>query len=129
MEPRARLEELKFPDIKAWWDHVTEIPEDNKIRVFRRGTSSGLKGIKPTGGHVAPSSEEGARLLWKKAQKKEKKKKISETINKIIPQRSPNSTIFEWSPWKVLSLEISFHHWNIILKIKNNAIKKRDGEK
>jgi hypothetical protein len=34
----------------------------------------------------------GDKLLWKKAQKNLTKKKISETINKIIPQRNPKIT-------------------------------------
>jgi len=42
----------------------------------------------PSGGQVKPNSIEGARLLWKKAQKKEKKNITSETINRIIPSRS-----------------------------------------
>jgi hypothetical protein len=46
----------------------------------------------PAGGHIAPNSVVGERLLWKKAQKKEIKKKISETINKIIPHRKPRVT-------------------------------------
>jgi hypothetical protein len=34
----------------------------------------------------------GDKLLWKNAQKKDKKKKISETIKRIIPHRRPNVT-------------------------------------
>lgn len=41
------------------------------------------------GGQVAPISILGERLLWKNAQKKEIKKKISEIMNKIIPHRNP----------------------------------------
>lgn len=44
------------------------------------------------------SSILGASLEWKKAQKKDKKKKISETIKSPIPQRKPSSTIEECSP-------------------------------
>jgi len=46
----------------------------------------------PIGGQQEPNSIAGARLLWKKAQKKEKKNIISETINKIIPIRRPRPT-------------------------------------
>jgi hypothetical protein len=35
----------------------------------------------------------GDKLLWKKAQKNEKKNKISDVINKIMPHRSPLATI------------------------------------
>jgi hypothetical protein len=61
--------------------------------VFNKGTPNGLKAKIPAGGHSFPSSIFTARLLWKKAQKKLKKKNTSEIINKIIPQRNPNSTI------------------------------------
>lgn len=73
------------PAISAWWAHVTVDPEDNKTIVFRRGTSRGLKGNSPIGGHVAPSSLEGARLLWKNAQKNDEKNKTSDKINNSIP--------------------------------------------
>jgi hypothetical protein len=46
----------------------------------------------PVGGQIAPSSTAGDKLLWKKAQKKETKKKISDTMNRIIPHRKPNVT-------------------------------------
>jgi hypothetical protein len=78
----------------ALWHHVTLIPEDNKIIVFNIGTSIGLKTWIPFGGHWDPSSTLGANLAWKKAQKKDKKKKTSDVINRIIPQRNPISTIF-----------------------------------
>jgi len=41
--------------------------------VLRRGICIGLNTSIPRGGHVRPNSIEGARLLWKKAQKKGKK--------------------------------------------------------
>ena len=73
-------------------------PEASKIIVLRRGTWKGLKGVTPAGGHCNPISIEGARLLWKKAQKNEKKNKISEVINKIIPHRNPFDTMWVCSP-------------------------------
>ena len=78
--------------IKAWWAHVIEAPDDNKIIVLRSGIWIGLKGITPKGGHLIPISTEGANLEWKKAQKKDKKKNTSEVINKIIPHRIPSAT-------------------------------------
>jgi hypothetical protein len=63
--------------------------------VFKSGTWKGLKGANPEGGQTLPKSTVGERLLWKKAQKKDKKKKTSDTINRIIPHRSPSSTILE----------------------------------
>ena len=44
------------------------------------------------GGHVHPSLGVGARLLWKNAQKNEKKNATSDVINKIIPIRRPATT-------------------------------------
>jgi hypothetical protein len=61
--------------------------------VFNSGTLKGLKAKIPFGGQIFPNSTLAASLLWKKAQKNLKKKKISEIINKIIPHRSPNSTM------------------------------------
>jgi len=84
------------------------------MAVFKRGTWKGLKIRIPIGGQVLPSSIEGDRLLWKKAQKNLIKKKISETINKIIPQRNPMVTKAVCNPWKVPSREMSRHHWYIV---------------
>jgi hypothetical protein len=80
--------------------------------VFNSGTPKGLKASTPKGGHWLPSSTFTASLLWKKAQKNLKKKKISETINKIIPQRKPNSTIEVCCPINLASRITSRHHWN-----------------
>lgn len=114
-----------------WWLLVTVIPEEIKIIVLIKGTSKGFNGIIPAGGHWWPTSKAGARLLWKKAQKKETKKNTSEMINKIIPQRNPSSTIFVCKPWKADSLATSFHHWNIIkiIKIRAVIIKKGSAKK
>lgn len=75
--------------IKLWWAQVTVTPEVNKIIVFNKGIWKGLNGIIFFGGQIIPNSIVGAKLLWKKAQKNEIKKKISEIINKIIPHRNP----------------------------------------
>ena len=80
---------VKLFSIRAWWDHVTLIPEESKINVFNRGTWVALNGIIPDGGHNNPISIVGLNLLWKNAQKNEKKNKTSEVINKIIPHRKP----------------------------------------
>jgi hypothetical protein len=45
------------------------------------------------GGHCSPNSMVGESLLWKKAQKKEKKKSTSDVINRIMPHRIPLVTI------------------------------------
>ena len=60
-------------------------PDERRTAVFRSGTRNGFNGVIPVGGHVTPISTDGASLLWKKAQKKAKKKQTSDVINKIIP--------------------------------------------
>lgn len=52
----------------------------------------------PAGGQHVPSSTVGESLLWKKAQKNEKKNSTSDVINKIIPHRRPLTTLDVWSP-------------------------------
>jgi len=67
-------------------------PDARSTAVFRRGTANGLRGWMPVGGQEHPSSGVGARLLWKKAQKKARKNITSDTINRIIPHRRPEMT-------------------------------------
>lgn len=93
-----------------WWAHVTLTPEANKIIVFNNGIWNGLNGKIPQGGHNDPNSIVGLNLEWKKAQKKEIKKKTSLTINKIIPTINPLKTVLECKPWKVPSRITSRHH-------------------
>jgi len=79
--------------IRLWCAQVTDTPEERRIMVFKRGTSKGLNGWMLAGGHQIPSSRVGDKLLWKKAQKNEKKNRTSEVINKIIPHFSPVMTL------------------------------------
>jgi len=79
----------------------------------------------PRGGHIKPNSKLGESLLWKKVQKNEKKNRISEVINKIIPQRRPFITRLVWFPKKEPSREISRHHC-VQHKIKQKLVKKRN---
>ena len=74
-----------FDRISSWCAHVIEIPDEIRIRVFRRGTFIGLKGTMVWGGHICPSSTVGEILLWKNAQKNAEKNKTSDVMNKIIP--------------------------------------------
>lgn len=64
-----------------------------------------------------PSSMVGASLLWKKAQKKAKKKHTSEIINRTIPIRNPRDVFLVWNPWKVLSRVTSRHHCTMVMTI------------
>lgn len=82
-----------------WWDHVIVAPDERSTAVFSRGTSIGLSGVIPVGGHSAPSSGVGTRLTWYNAQKKPRKKKTSDVMNRIIPYRMFFWTPFVWCPW------------------------------
>ena len=72
---------------------MTVTPDDRRMMVFKRGTWNGLNGVTPVGGHCKPISMVGAKLLWKKAQKNEKKNRTSDVINRIIPHFNPFNTI------------------------------------
>lgn len=74
-------------------------PDERSTAVFSRGTSIGLSGVIPVGGHSAPSSGVGTRLTWYNAQKKPRKKKTSDVMNRIIPYRMFFWTPFVWCPW------------------------------
>lgn len=104
---------------------MTEIPDVIKIIVFSRGILKGLKFSIFEGGQIKPNSRVGDRLAWKNLQKKEKKKKISEIINKIIPHFNPNTTLNVWNPKKVLSRVISRHQVYIIKALINTPKIKR----
>lgn len=95
--------------IKEWWNHVTEIPDLNRIIVFRIGIWKGLSVLIPDGGHIRPLSNKGFILLWKKVQKNALKKSTSEKINRIIPSLSPFWTYELCAPWNVLSRLTSRH--------------------
>lgn len=82
---RAWIACFRLASVMLWWAQVTVMPEAKRMAVLSRGTSSGLRGLIPVGGHWPPSSGVGARLEWKKAQKKPRKKKTSDVINRIIP--------------------------------------------
>lgn len=95
-------------------------PEEIRIMVLRSGILNGLKGEIPIGGHNCPISILGDRDEWKYAQKKDRKKNTSEVMNKIIPSRIPEYTIFECDPEKVASRITSRHH--IIMQIRVHGI-------
>jgi hypothetical protein len=98
------------------------------MAVFSRGIWNGLNTTIEVGGHWAPTSIVVFNLLWKKAQKNEKKNKISETINKIIPHRIPCVTFMVCKPWKEASRETSRHHWTEVIKTADNPSKNKLGE-
>lgn len=83
----------QLPDIIAMCAQVIVAPEDKRMQVFSSGTSKGLIASIPTGGQTLPTSMLGLRDAWKNAQKKARKKKTSEQIKRIMPQRIPLSTL------------------------------------
>lgn len=83
---------------RPWCAQVTVTPEANRMAVFNSGTCIGLNGSIPVGGHVDPNSMVGDSLEWKNAQKNDTKNNTSDTMNRIIPHRSPFVTIFVCNP-------------------------------
>ena len=65
---------VRAPPIRLKWVQVTVIPEEIRIKVFKRGTLNGSKGLTPLGGHMIPSSTAGLRAGVKEGSKKKKKK-------------------------------------------------------
>jgi hypothetical protein len=57
--------------------------------VLSKGSSKGLTGSIPKGGHWAPNSTVGVKALWKNAQNIAKKNKASDAMNKITPKFKP----------------------------------------
>lgn len=98
---------------------MTETPEEISNKVFSKGIFIGLKGMIILGGHAWPNSIEGEILLWKKAQKKEKKNRTSDKINKSMPNCKPTVTWILWLPCLEVSEKTSRHHRNETNKIKN----------
>lgn len=58
-----RIASSLWPLIIAWCAHVTVAPELNNTAVFNNGTEKGFNGSIPFGGHTAPISIAGAKLL------------------------------------------------------------------
>jgi len=85
VRPRAWMASVRFFSMILWWAQVIVTPEERSTAVLRSGTRNGFSGFIPVGGQVTPISTLGASLLWKKAQKKAKKKQTSEVMNRIIP--------------------------------------------
>ena len=93
-----------------WWAHVTVTPDASRTAVFNRGTLNGFRGQTPEGGQLMPNSIVGARLLWKKAQKKALKNITSEVMKRIIPHSNPRWTFSVCAPEKEASRVTSRHH-------------------
>lgn len=109
----------------AWWDHVIVAPELNKRKVFVRGIVYVFIVITAFGGQILPMLYTGAKLEWKKDQKKAKKNIISDIINRTMPSFRPFWTAVECVCSNVLSLITSRHHVNITQIISPNPVSSR----
>ena len=100
------------------WTKVTVTPDNNKIKVFKKGTSQGSKinSLIPTGGQLKFKAIVGVILDQKKAQKKAKKNITSEKINKSILIIKLVWTCLVWKPSKVASRIMSLNQENIVNK-------------
>jgi len=92
-------------------------PDDNKTIVLRNGIPIGLNVLIPFIGHNSPIWISGDSLEWKNAQKNDRKKKISDTMKRIIPISKPFMTSFVWSPFNQPSRVTSRHQHILISKI------------
>ena len=93
--------------------------------MLSRGTAKGSITWIPTGGQTPPIATSGANEQLKKAQKKAKKKQISDTMNSNIPYFNPLCTTNVWCPWYVASLAISLHQIAATVAIKINEKRAR----
>ncbi len=115
---RPWIDPFWSPATILWCAHVTVTPEERRNPVFSRGTANGSRACTPTGGQTHPRFGEIDQDLWKKAHKKDRKKKISDTINSTIPIRCALTTADVWYPMNVLSRITSFHHLIIVRTIR-----------
>lgn len=111
---------LRLPLIKAWWEYVTNAPEDNNNKVFNRGIAKGFKASIPWGGQLDPMATSGLRLAWKNPQNTEKNAMISLMINKVKPKIKPAWTCLVWFPKKVPSRITSLNHKTIAKAVNKN---------
>jgi len=109
VRPKEKKQVLVTPDFREEWDQVTVAPDERRTTVFSKGTWKADKDCRPRGGQHEPNSTLGESEQCRYAQKKPKKKKISETIKRPIPSRNPNCTRLVWNP-KWVDSRIIFDH-------------------
>jgi len=93
----------------AWCAQVTVAPELRRKNVLVKGIPEVWIVWTASGGHTPPKLKTGDKLEWKNAQKNAKKNIISDTMNKIIPNRKPLWTGAVCCSSNVASLTISRH--------------------
>jgi len=90
------IESLKDPKLIALCTQVTLKPDIIKTKVLNNGNSKTGITLRPTGGHIVPTSIDGHNAEWKNAQKKPKNNIISDVIKNKKPNFNPCLTIFVW---------------------------------
>jgi hypothetical protein len=60
--PKAIIACWRFPAKKALWAQVILTPDDNKIKVFKNGSSKGFNTSIPFGGQTQPMETAGDKL-------------------------------------------------------------------
>jgi len=109
--------------IIAWCAQVTVAPELKRKNVLVKGIPEVWIVWIASGGHTPPKLYTGDKLEWKKAQKNAKKNIISDTINKIIPNRKPRWTGTVCCSSNVASLTMSRHQVYITYNNTKKPIK------
>lgn len=122
---RAVIVSRRYPPIRAECAQVREAPDVSRIVVFSRGISQGSLASRPFGGHTAPIEGVGFRLRWKYPQKKAKNSLLSETMNRILPIRSPSLTQSVCCPSKVPSRTTSRHQNEMLISREINPSRAR----
>lgn len=103
---------------------VTVKPELNNIRVLSKGNSNAGIVTMPKGGHVQKIQIDGARLEWKKAQKKEAKNITSELINNTKANNIAFCTKMVCWVWLSIIISENQNHKQLKNKIKKKTSKK-----
>ncbi len=117
------MELFFLPVIMEWCVQVIVIPDLRSTSVFNSGIAMGFRASIPSGGQLDPISVVGTSLLWKKAQKKEKKNNTSEVMNSIMPCFKPVCTFIVCSPWNEDSRIMSRHQTIIIIVVNIIPVK------
>jgi len=125
VRPSEKKEEAVNPDFREEWDQVTVAPEVSRTTVFNSGTWKADKDCRPRGGQQEPNSTLGESEQCRYAQKKPKKKKISETMKRPIPSRKPNWTRLVWKPSIVDSVIIFDHQKKQVTPIKIRPVESK----
>lgn len=94
----------------VWCAHVMNTPDEIRIIVFKMGSSRGLMGVIPFGGHIDPRVMSGARHSCRNVQNSLVNSITSDRINRIILIFVIEMILGEWFPSYRDSRIRSRHH-------------------